>query len=288
GMLLGYGILRSGMLDGVHWTASSGVEGLIERIWGPLLHLAQSNVPGWMLFPIGLGTILFSFKFLDRVLPQIDADQASRGCAQWLKRPWPMFALGCLAALLTLSVSVALTLLVPLAAKGYVDRREAMPYIMGANITTLADTLVAAMILGRPEGVQIVLAEAIAVSAITLLYLAFLYRPLQRAIMALDEWVVGSTRRTMGFVGVLFVTPMALLLSGRILGVGGELAQHGTGDLWLSLGAAVLLALPTWGVLDAVGRPRPHWERYGQSRRLWILAMAALAPTGLGFLAGLL
>ena len=49
-----------------------------------------------------------------------------------------MFALGCLAALLTLSVSVALTLLVPLAAKGYVDRREAMPYIMGANITTLA------------------------------------------------------------------------------------------------------------------------------------------------------
>ena len=58
-------------------------------------------------------------------------------------------------------MSVALTVLVPLASKGYVKREEAIPYIMGANITTLADTLVAAMLLGNPVAVQIVLAEAI-------------------------------------------------------------------------------------------------------------------------------
>ena len=60
-----------------------------------------------------------------------------------------MFALGCLVATLTLSVSVALTVLVPLASRGYIKREESIPYIMGANITTLADTLVAAMILGN-------------------------------------------------------------------------------------------------------------------------------------------
>ena len=65
------------------------------------------------------------------------------------------------------------------------SRRQAIPYIMGANITTLADTLVAAMILGRPEGVQVVLAEAIAVSFVTLVYLAFFYGRLQRGIMRL-------------------------------------------------------------------------------------------------------
>ena len=64
--------------------------------------------------------------------------------AAWLKRPWTMFALGCIVATLTLSVSVALTVLIPLAVKGYVRRDEALPYIMGANITTLADTLVVA------------------------------------------------------------------------------------------------------------------------------------------------
>jgi sodium-dependent phosphate cotransporter len=128
-----------------------------------------------------------------------------------------MFALGSLAALITLSVSVALTVLVPLASKGYVDRREAIPYIAGANITTLADTLVAAMILGNPIGVQVVLAEAIAVATITLLLLALAYRPLTRGILAFDDWVVATTPRLVLFVVGLFLLPIGFLFSGRLL-----------------------------------------------------------------------
>jgi hypothetical protein len=122
------------------------------------------------------------------------------------------------------------------------------------------------MILGRPEGVQIVLAEAIAVATITIIYLAFLYRPLQRVVMALDEWVVGTTRRTVGFVGVLFVLPLLLLLSGRIIGVGGSLAAGSPARLWGSMFVAVLVALPVWGVIDAIGRPARHWEQIGRSK----------------------
>ena len=218
GMFLGYAILRSGVLSGVRWTASEEVQGVIDRIWGPLVDLARDHLPAAVLFLAGLGVILISFKLLDRVLPQIDAHRAAERKVHWLKKPWPMFFLGCLAALLTLSVSVAITVLVPLAAKGYIDRREAMPYIMGANITTLADTLVAAMILRTPEGVQVVLAEAIAVALITIVYLLFLYRPLQHGIMRLDEWVVGTTRRLVVFVVGLFVFPAILLFSGRIIG----------------------------------------------------------------------
>jgi sodium-dependent phosphate cotransporter len=284
GMLLGYGILKAGLLNGVHWTASAQVQGLIERIWGPLLDLAKAHVAGWMLFPIGLGVLLVSFKLLDQVLPQIDSDKAARGKYQWLRKPWPMFALGSLVALMTLSVSVALTVLVPLAAKGYVDRREAMPYIMGANITTLADTLVAAMILGRPEGVHVVLAEAIAVSFITIIYLAFLYRPLQNTIMNLDEWVVGTNRRLMGFVAGLFVFPGILLLSGRIIGVGGHIAHGASGQLWLSLVAAVLVALPIWALVDAVSRPGRYWVATDRNKGAWIAALALTAPFGIGFL----
>lgn len=218
GMFLGYGILKSGLLGGVQWTASEEVDGVIDRVWGPLVNVFVDNLPAGVLFLVGLGVILLSFKLLDGVLPQIDSDRAAGGKHHWLKRPWPMFFLGCLAALLTLSVSVALTMLVPLAAKGYIDRREAMPYIMGANITTLADTLVAAMILGRPEGVQVVLAEAIAVAIITIVYLLFLYKPLQNSIMKLDNWVVGTNRRLILFVACLFVMPGILLFSGRLIG----------------------------------------------------------------------
>lgn len=284
GMLLGYGILKSGMLSGVHWTASSEVSSVIDRVWGPLLDAAKSNLAGWMLFPLGLAVILVSFKLLDQVLPQLDSDRAAEKRAKWLRKPWPMFFLGCLVALLTLSVSVAITVMVPLAAKGYIDRREAMPYIMGANITTLADTLVAAMILGRPEGVQVVLAEAIAVSFVTILYLLFAYKHLQRWIMALDEWVVSRPNRLVAFVATLFFVPAVLLLSGRFAHFGGTLA-HGNGHaLWLSLLGTVLIALPVWAVLDALARPGWQWGVTGLNKGRWVLALAVTAPLGIGFL----
>jgi len=217
GMLIGYAILKSGMLDGIHWSASHDVLSIVDVIWGPAIDLL-TRLPGWTLLPIGLGLILLAFRLLDSVLPQLDGERHGSGRGSWMKRPWPMFGLGCLVATLTLSVSVALTLLVPLASRGYITRRESIPYIMGANITTLADTLVAAMILGNPVAVQIVLAEAIAVSIVSLFYLALLYGPLTRGIMALDEWVVSSNRRLWLFVAILFVLPAMFLTSGIWIG----------------------------------------------------------------------
>jgi sodium-dependent phosphate cotransporter len=217
GMFLGYGMLKAGLFNGVQWHVSSEINSVIDAVWGPLVRSADALLPGPLLFPLGLAVILGSFKLLDMVLPSLDGERQAETRAQWLRKPWPMFAAGMLAALLTLSVSVALTILVPLASKGYIKRGEAIPYIAGANITTLADTLVAAMILGNPVGVQVVLAEAVAVALITLVLLAFLYRPLQRSVMALDEWIVETTPRLVVFVVCLFLLPIGLLFSGRMI-----------------------------------------------------------------------
>jgi sodium-dependent phosphate cotransporter len=217
GMLLGYGLLKSGILGGIQWHASAELNTVIDAIWGPIVTFIGDVLPGPLLFPVGLAVILASFKLLDQVLPSLDGERHAEARRHWLKRPWAMFALGSLAALVTLSVSVALTVLVPLASKGYIDRREAIPYIAGANITTLADTLVAAMILGNPIGVQVVLAEAIAVATITLILLAVAYRPLTRGILALDDWIVTTTPRLVLFVVGLFLLPVGLLFSGRLL-----------------------------------------------------------------------
>ena len=217
GMLLGYGVLKSGMLDGIRWSASEDVLSVVDLIWGPALDLL-TRLPDWSLLPLGLGIILVSFRFLDRVLPKLDGERHGGGRAAWLKRPWPMFALGCVVATLTLSVSVALTVLVPLASHGYIKREESIPYIMGANITTLADTLVAAMILGNAVAVHIVLAEAIGVSIVSLIYLGFVYGPLRGSIMGLEAWVTATPRRLWGFVAVLFVLPALFLTSGIWIG----------------------------------------------------------------------
>jgi hypothetical protein len=178
----------------------------------------ETVVPDALLFLVGLLVILGSFKLLDHVLPQVNGDSTAAKRASWLKRPWTMFALGCIVATLTLSVSVALTVLIPLAVKGYVRRDEALPYIMGANITTLADTLVVAMLQRDPAAAQIVLAEAIGVTIVSLAILAFWYQPVKRSVIRLDDYLVASNRRLLAFVAVLFVLPVSFLLSGFWIG----------------------------------------------------------------------
>ncbi len=217
GMFLGYFILKLGLLSGFNLQASGELDSLIDKVWGPFVTLITDHIPGMLLFPVGLGVILISFKLLDRVLPELDGEKHAADRIHWLKKPWTMFGLGCLAAFLTLSVSVALTILVPLAAKGYINRRESIPYIMGANITTLADTLVVAM-LAKAGAAQIVLAEAIGVTVVTLFYLIVLYRPITKMVIGLDDWVVGTSRRTWIFVGGLFLTPVAIMGLGWAMG----------------------------------------------------------------------
>jgi hypothetical protein len=218
GMMIGYGIIRSGLLDGLNLHASAELEAALSVVWGPVVDAVHAAVPDPLLFLAGLVVILASFKLLDHVLPQVSGDTTAAKRAAWLKHPWTMFALGCVVATLTLSVSVALTVLIPLAVKGYVRRDEALPYIMGANITTLADTLVVAMLQRDPVAAQIVLAEAIGVTIVSLAILAFWYRPVKHAVIRLDDYLVASNRRIALFVGILFVLPISFLLSGFWIG----------------------------------------------------------------------
>jgi sodium-dependent phosphate cotransporter len=216
GMILAFFILRSGALDGIQLHASGKLDAVLGRLWGPFVDAAESNLPGWALFVVGIATILVSFNLIDRVLPEIDSTSTVSKRRSWLTHPWTMFFLGCIVATLTLSVSVALTVLVPLAVKGYVKRDEALPYIMGANITTLADTLVVAMLQKTPVAAQIVLAEAIGVTIVSVVILAFFYKPTKRTVLALDDWLIEDNRRLAGFVGALFLVPLLAIGSGLV------------------------------------------------------------------------
>ena len=69
--------------------------------------------------------------------------------ARILYRPVVTFLLGALVTLLTMSVSLSLSILVPLSMRGYVRRENVIPYVMGANITTFIDTLI-----GQSSGIH--------------------------------------------------------------------------------------------------------------------------------------
>jgi Na+/phosphate symporter len=126
--------------------------------------------------------------------------------------------MGLVITLVTISVSVALTILVPLTAKGQISRRQAVPYIMGANVATMIDNLIISVVYGNPVGVQIVLAEFCAVALVTGLLLAFVYRPLCNSVLTVDEWVVDRSWHLTLFVSIIFILPVLLIALGFLMG----------------------------------------------------------------------
>lgn len=212
GSLIGLVLLRSGSLDGIDLAAPAGLLSVTDTLFGWMADLARELVPGWGLFPVGLGVLLVAFKVFDRVLPDLTDGRALGEHGSRLTRPWAMFACGGALALMTLSVSVALTVLVPLVAKGYLKRHHTLPYIAGANITTLADTLVLALLTGNPDATRVVLASTLGVTAWTLALLAFAFPVVRTLAMGVARSTVSSRSRLALFVAILFSVPLSLVL----------------------------------------------------------------------------
>lgn len=183
---------------------------LLDLIYGGILDRVES-LPAGIIFLAGLGVLLVSFKLIDQVVPPLDETTLGEKRLSWLKGKWSMFGLGSLVALITMSVSVALTVLVPFVAKKYVKREDIIPYVMGANITTLGDTMLAAFALNSPAAVRIVLAEVLATTLISVFLLAFFYPQLRRRIWKFQRSMVRSKPRLAGFTAGLFLVPLSIV-----------------------------------------------------------------------------
>lgn len=208
---IGFWLLQRGTFDGFDLGTSPGLTSATDAAFGWTVDLVAGIAPTWTLFPIGLGLLVVGFNCFDRVLPVISADELGNNEVGWSTRLWPMFLAGCAVTTLTLSVSVSLTLLVPLVAKGHVRRSNTLPYIAGANITTLVDTLVAAVIIGNQEAVRVVAAVTLVVSGVTVLVLLTAYPLLRRVMLAIARSVLASHRRLAAFTGAVLLVPAVLI-----------------------------------------------------------------------------
>lgn len=212
-LALGYWLLSSQLIGVISASADSPLSSVIDLVVDPIVAILASILPEWSLLIAGALALLGAFSLLDRAIPDIPGGQTVFGKAgQLLYRPWAMFLLGAAITSFTLSVSVSLSMLVPLTVRGIIRRENALPYIMGANITTFIDTLVAALIVGGAAAFTIVLVEMTCVAFFSLLALLLFYRPFARVLLGLQEWIVSSTPRLISFLGVMLIVPLLLLL----------------------------------------------------------------------------
>ena len=209
---LGYYVLAQGWLDGVRFGLPADLDSFLDYILKPIVAFTGSILPPWAQSLSGVALLVGVFKVFDGFLPVIDPTGGKLAkMATTIYRPWITFVFGMLVTSITLSVSVSLTLLVPLTVRGLVRRENLIPYIMGANITTFVDTLFASLLLTNPSGFTVVFCEMSAVTLISLPIVFLTYRPYERLVDSLARHATKSRRRLAIFVLALFLVPLCLI-----------------------------------------------------------------------------
>jgi hypothetical protein len=205
--------LHSGWFDSVRLSTPGAVTSFIDVAFDPAVNLAADHLPRLVLFVLGAGLLLGAFTVFDRALPNLEQPSLRvERIRDWIHHPLAMFVLGLLVTAMTLSVSLSLTLLIPLSLKGYIRRDGIIPYVMGANISTWVDTLVAALLLDSPRAFTIVFTEMVIGATISLIVLLFFYRPYSRLILATAHRVTHSRNSFALFLGAIFLVPLVLFL----------------------------------------------------------------------------
>ncbi len=211
-LVVGYLMLVSGWLEGFHLNLPSQARDLMALTYDPLVERMTGYLPDWGSFLLGVGLLLVSFNIFDRALPELDTEHSRfREIAHIIYRPAVMFLFGSAMTMIVPSVSVSLGLLVPFSARGYVRRENIIPYIMGANVATFSDTLVASLLVNAPRAFSIVFLQAASVGVMSLVVI-FFYGPYQRVMERALGWLTNDRRRLGLFVAVILIVPLVLML----------------------------------------------------------------------------
>lgn len=213
-LALGYLLLSSRWLRSIHMQVPGGAQSPVDRLLSPVMDAVTSVLPVWALFPIGLIIMLASFWLFDQALPEVKLKPTGLArINRLLFRPIVSFLLGAALTAVTMSVSVSLGLLVPLSSRGYIRQENAIPYIMGANITTFIDTLIAGALLANPIAATIVLVQMLSVGAVSLLILVIGFSYYERLVSWLMESLSASRWRLSIYLIGTVAIPIILMVA---------------------------------------------------------------------------
>jgi Na+/phosphate symporter len=211
-MPLGLLVLDRGWLDGAHVDSPGALTSFVGTISDPVVDPLADALPRLGMFVAGILSLVAAFAVFDRGLPSLERPGPRiEALSRLLQQRYAMFAFGTLMTMVTLSVSLSVTILVPLALKGYVQRDRVIPYVMGANIATWVDTLLAALLLDAPRAFTVVLTEMLVGSTVSLAVLFLFYGPYTRLILGTAHLVSSSRRHLIAFLACLLLAPVVFL-----------------------------------------------------------------------------
>ena len=148
------GLTIGKMLEGVAFISS--VPNIIDFICGPLINLVFKINSKIFFLLLGFLILFLSINSLaNSVLKSFGGEKEARKIInKYFNRKWKSFLIGLLITSVLFSTSITVSLLVPLAVARVINLRKAIPYIIGANIGTATDTILAAFITGKSYAIS--------------------------------------------------------------------------------------------------------------------------------------
>ena len=180
----------------------------------PWVKFVLRYVPGWIGLMGGCALLIFSLSRSERYMTRVFKTDVSR---RLLNTAFGSVTKSLLAGFiftaLVPSTSVMVSLLIPLAAAGIIDASyNILPYILGANIGTVFDVMIAALATGDPSAIGVWLVHLANNLLGAAVFLPFL-RQFSNFVEKTNDFITVSWKRTVTFVASFHILPLLLILS---------------------------------------------------------------------------
>ena len=170
-------------------------------------------VPPWAGMVLGGLLLVLALGAVERYMTAIFSMPRSWNLIRMtFSRPLRAFAAGFLFTVMVPSTTVMVSLLVPLASSGVIRAEyHILPYILGANVGTVFDVMIAALATGDPVSLGVWLVHLTINLAGALIFMPLL-NPFSRLVRRVAAYVSSSPRVALIIAALFHVIPAAVIL----------------------------------------------------------------------------
>jgi solute carrier family 34 (sodium-dependent phosphate cotransporter) len=186
----------------------------LEIITRPITNSWLFTSYPWVGIIAAILLLFFSLKYISNAVIEIfgGEEKTRKVIHKFFKNKWNAFFAGVILTAICFNSNVTIGLLVPLAAARLINLYKAIPYIIGAKIGTVTDTILSALIVGKSISVSLALVYA-SFGVIG----ALIWLPQTGNLFKITKYLSKkimhvSKTRALIFLGIFILIPLLLIL----------------------------------------------------------------------------
>lgn len=184
----------------------------------PWINILLIYIPAWVGFIGGLVLLILSLMNVEKYMTAAFATETSKRLIQsTFASPFRSFLSGLAFTIMVPSTSVMVSLLIPLAATGFLGASSyLLPYILGANIGTVFDVMLAALATGDPAAIGVWLVH-LTINVVGACIFLPLLKPFSTFVRNANDFLTFSKKRMLLFLSLSNGIPLLILILGILM-----------------------------------------------------------------------